>query len=422
MDLEKNSQAFPQDGFVLRVPLERKKHEMTNLVGGKFCFCSTLQLLFRKCKWPEKASVEPTYRKLHKVYNFDDYSSKGAAVITIKKFHPSLSFKEQTAGNENNEEGGDDSVLKNHEFWDYEKQIDLESFNANTFYQILLKQSLAVSIRLSQYKNEVKTLYQKIDKETASLRELWMERMHFAGRAVVSNNKDMEMYEKMCLKIRTEIERQKHIGMEFEEVLNRQLQLLLSDWSCREEHHISFNTVLREAVRLVNENIVNSKRHKILPGTRVAEQFEALILQMSDVITSECQRLNTWALLGDGTGTQLISKNTSKALSKEELIGADGTIRACDLQLDQLTGLVTPCPDTVMLLANKYFMYVPEGYFLHPQTGRVLPIAGNVCYDSTKSKLISLTDSSGMVVPLGGVTESSNTPLIIGDSFLEPLS
>ncbi|GCC23151.1 hypothetical protein chiPu_0001544 [Chiloscyllium punctatum] len=448
-----------------------------------------LLLLFRKCKWPEKATVEPTYRELHKVYNFDDYSSKGAAVTTIKKFHRSLHFKEQIEGNEDDREQGDDSILKNDEFWDYEKQIDLESFNANTFYQILLKQSLAVSIRLSQHKNE----------------------------------------------IRTEIEKRKHIGVEFKEVLNRQQQLLHSDWRCREEHHISFNTVLRESVRFLEEHTVNSKGDKILPSTRVAEQFEALILQMSDAITSECQRLNAWALLGDGTGAQLVNRSTSKALSKEELIGTDGTIRACDLlQLDQLTGLITPRPETVMLLANKYIMPVPEGHFLHPQTGKVLPIAGNVCYDSTRSQLIPLTDSTGvacqrvehlipyvphplnpntglpvkiqlrslhqqcklrlggpigdavtgievpilavtihlrtglayplggtyispatnmlapieigapiihektgqvvsiigvgldsntgLVVPLGGVAESSNTPLIVGDSFLEPLS
>ncbi|XP_043532347.1 uncharacterized protein LOC122540546 [Chiloscyllium plagiosum] len=66
-----------------------------------------LLLLFRKCKWPEKATVEPTYRKLHKVYNFDDYSSKGAAVTTIKKFHRSLHFKEQIEGNEDDREQGD---------------------------------------------------------------------------------------------------------------------------------------------------------------------------------------------------------------------------------------------------------------------------------------------------------------------------
>ncbi|XP_041030352.1 uncharacterized protein LOC121269651 isoform X1 [Carcharodon carcharias] len=230
--------------------------------------CAGLLLLFRNCNWPEKAPIAPIYRTLHKAYNFDDYSSKGAAVIAVKKFHRSLRFKEQTEENEEDGEGGEDSILKNDEFWDYEQQIDLEFFNTNTFYQILLKQSLAVSVRLSQHKNEVKILYQKIAKETDSLRELWMERMNFAGRRLVINKKDMEIYEKMCHKIRLEIERRKHIGVELEEILNKQQQLLHSDWSFREEHQITFNTALREAVRLLEQYIDNNEDEKTLLSTR----------------------------------------------------------------------------------------------------------------------------------------------------------
>lgn len=41
------------------------------------------------------------------------------------------------------------------EFWDYEHQVDLEAFNSNTFYSLLLKQSLSVTTRLGQLTTEV---------------------------------------------------------------------------------------------------------------------------------------------------------------------------------------------------------------------------------------------------------------------------
>ena len=41
------------------------------------------------------------------------------------------------------------------EFWDYEKQVDLEAFSTNTFYNLLLKQSLSVTSRLGQLTTEV---------------------------------------------------------------------------------------------------------------------------------------------------------------------------------------------------------------------------------------------------------------------------
>ncbi|XP_051895679.1 uncharacterized protein si:dkey-103g5.4 [Pristis pectinata] len=201
----------------------------------------------------------------------------------------------------------------------------------------------------------------------------------------------MEMYEEMCCKVRLEIKRRKNIGLEFEAILDKQQQLLQADWSCREEHHTTFNVALREVVRLLEEPLDHEEETTMensLVNQRDSEQVEALLLQMSDAITNECQRLSVWSVLGKGTGAQLVERETLTVLSKEELIGADGAIRDPNLlQVDQLTGLLTPSPNAVMLLANKYTMPVPSSFFLHPQTGRVLPMAGNVCYDTIRCGL-----------------------------------
>lgn len=47
-------------------------------------------------------------------------------------------------------------ALVSNEFWDYEEQVDLEAFSSSTFYDILLKHSVSVTIRLGQLRGEVR--------------------------------------------------------------------------------------------------------------------------------------------------------------------------------------------------------------------------------------------------------------------------
>lgn len=47
-----------------------------------------------------------------------------------------------------------------------------------------------------------------------------------------------------------------------------------------------------------------------------------------------------------------------------------------------------------MLLSSGHVVAVPPDFFLHPQTGRVAPIAGSVAYDPDSAALVFTTDSS----------------------------
>ena len=44
---------------------------------------------------------------------------------------------------------------KEDEFWDYDKQVDLEAFNSRTLYDTLSKQSRAVTQTIGKHKDEV---------------------------------------------------------------------------------------------------------------------------------------------------------------------------------------------------------------------------------------------------------------------------
>lgn len=73
--------------------------------------------------------------------------------------------------------------------------------------------------------------------------------------------------------------------------------------------------------------------------------------------------------------------------------GPDGSLRdGLALCCDSLTGLIRPNAGSHMLLSNGHIMAVPDDYFLHPHTGRLLPIAGNVAYDPVSSSLVFTTD------------------------------
>lgn len=75
------------------------------------------------------------------------------------------------------------------------------------------------------------------------------------------------------------------------------------------------------------------------------------------------------------------------------LSGPDGSLRVpAAVHCDPVTGLIKPNSQSHMLLSSGHTMAVPPDYFIHPQTGRVLPIVGNVAYDPVSSTLVFTTD------------------------------
>lgn len=65
-----------------------------------------------------------------------------------------------------------------------------------------------------------------------------------------------------------------------------------------------------------------------------------------------------------------------------------------DVHVNPVTKLVVPGPNCAMLPASGCTGPIPPGYFIHPDTGRVLPEAGNLGYDLQEATLVPTTDSS----------------------------
>ncbi|XP_039987567.1 uncharacterized protein LOC120792446 [Xiphias gladius] len=120
------------------------------------CLCVTVLILFCEYGWPEKKPIRARYRLSQLAYHMDDYSSKGSRVISLRKTHRN----QQARMTQDSIQAVCADTLG--EFWDYEHQVDLEAFSSNTFYNLLLKQSLSVTQRLGQLTTEVKELYQGV--------------------------------------------------------------------------------------------------------------------------------------------------------------------------------------------------------------------------------------------------------------------
>lgn len=62
--------------------------------------------------------------------------------------------------------------------------------------------------------------------------------------------------------------------------------------------------------------------------------------------------------------------------------------------MNPITKLMVPGPGCAMLPASGRAGSIPAGYFVHPDTGRVLPEAGNLGYDLQGATLVPTTDFS----------------------------
>ncbi|XP_075765756.1 uncharacterized protein LOC142820515 isoform X2 [Pelodiscus sinensis] len=357
--------------------------------------------LCQDLNWSKKGTTWPQFRRLQLKYNLDKYSSKGSTVISVKKCHPRLKNKGNLDKNCDNADEAEAFFLETSETWESEEQINLDSFNTNVFFEILLTQSLSVTAKLSQFKEELKILYHKLMHEISSLRELWIMRLCSPEKAESYDSTMMGNYMRAKHQAEAEMLHRKQLATEYAEIVKKQLHLLSHDLKCQEEHYVAFNSALREAMRLaqvLTEKAAcrGSRASRFKPDyQRLLAQIDTASNRMSSAIIKESHRLKAWGVLGEGTGAHLINKEKTRLFTKEELLGLDGCVRVRDaVYVNPITGLLTPNPDCVMLLASHCPMPVSGDQFLHPETGKVLPVAGNVGYDPFSSKLISAVDSA----------------------------
>ncbi|XP_019509167.1 PREDICTED: uncharacterized protein LOC109388688 isoform X1 [Hipposideros armiger] len=119
-------------------------------------------------------------------------------------------------------------------------------------------------------------------------------------------------------------------------------------------------------------------------------QLDAVLGHLSWVLLQEGHRLKAWGILGTGTGAELLRPASTGPERDTD-----------DISVNPITKLMVPGPNCAMLPASGHAGSIPHGYFIHPDTGRVLPEAGNLGYDLQGATLVPTTDFSS-----GGIRTS----------------
>ncbi|XP_028321414.1 uncharacterized protein LOC114474973 [Gouania willdenowi] len=345
------------------------------LCGAVFilCLCVTVLILFREYGWPEKVPIQAQYRRLQLSYLMDDYSSKGSRVILLQKTHRNQQARVTQ-----------DSVCADtlDDFWDYEQQVDLEAFCSSTFYNLLMKQSLSITSKLGQLTSEVKELYQGV-----------LGKLQLLHPQLLTEEKVAEGYEMLRREIDQEVVQRKSLGSQLRALLDGQLQALRREQQAQQKVHSVFTSQLRECTRLLSKIDNNNQQSCELSQQILIQRLTTLVGEMGELVLVECQRQGSWGLLGEGTGAKLLCPDTGNVLTKNDLFDPDGSLSASHaVYCDSVTGLIRPNAQSHMLLSNGHTMAVPPDFCIHPHTGRVLPIIGNVAYDPVSSTLVFTTD------------------------------
>ena len=110
---------------------------------------------------------------------------------------------------------------------------------------------------------------------------------------------------------------------------------------------------------------------------RISGKIDALLQKMTVDVTSECQRRGTWALLGQMTGAELCTSE-GDVLHYHHIFDAEGKLLSDEYVIeDPHTGLFLPNESVDMMLADKFTVVpVPQYFFVHPKTAKVMPMQG----------------------------------------------
>ena len=85
----------------------------------------------------------------------------------------------------------------------------------------------------------MKSLYQKIANQTASLKGLWASKLNLSGRAGMATEADLMSYDRKLHELEAELERRKELGRRFQTVLQRVMEIEGADEKFREDHQVN---------------------------------------------------------------------------------------------------------------------------------------------------------------------------------------
>ncbi|XP_039085083.1 uncharacterized protein LOC120229872 [Hyaena hyaena] len=282
--------------------------------------------------------------------------------------------------------------------WGPERQVDLERFDPERFFGILLRQSHSVTTKLGQTKEELKLLCRGLLSEARSLRQLWgAERRIPASTGQLLGSPPSELQQAAEAAARAaaaEAERRGRLAGPYAASLGHQLRLLRRDLRARKEQRRrapgppgppGLGRTPKGGVRTSEAAILPYVPYPTCPATGSPPAARLPVLQ---------------------------PRRTSQ-------LGAVMTDPATGIEVPVLAVTLHPHTRQWLALGGTYCNPLTKtlaplelgGPMEDPVTGGIWPILG-----------VGLDEDTGQVLALGGLRDASGNLMLPGDSFEEPLS
>ena len=220
--------------------------------------------------------------------------------------------------------------------------IDLEGFNIQTLFDKLQDQTNLVTEQLSKQKEDVKEFYEKVERT-------------LSNRSGPVSCADTDWYERALKReesICNEVARRKKLGSEYVKIISKE-EKYLND---------------------IGLNQINDTEKEMI-------RIESALLALINSISCVNQEDAAHQVLSLRNSVQTLRKRSgifSASIAGQGAIPVDPSL----FQYDQITKIKVPCKGaTMQLKGDDSVLVVPKRCCIHPDTGNVVPIEGNLWYD-----------------------------------------
>ena len=255
--------------------------------------------------------------------------------------------------------------------------VDLEGFNVQMLFDKLQDQTHLMAEQLTQQKHDVREFYDKVTRETVTLRTL-VDKHNQSGFSA-----DMvKRAERRQRDIDRELMRRKALGASALPKFDMSLRLTQEEAQRREEELASLDQAFNAINGLeLNEEAVGS----MMDADKLSRVREAI--QALQGALKERKAQHSKVKFGDGA---LLLDRTRKPVARNALFDNTGALKAVGglVEVDSLTGILVPTLGTEMKCSGRHIVSVPPCCCLHPLSGEIIPMEGNVFVDPLREEFV----------------------------------
>ncbi|EGD79005.1 hypothetical protein PTSG_01976 [Salpingoeca rosetta] len=401
---------------------------------------------FRTAGWVVEGQRTVSYRQAATRYPIEDMSSKGSQRERVQRINrKALEFDLSDPANEpppqgkstasnnnnnNNNHGADADadaagaegtkegvsqrlkVLFDDDFWDYERQVDLENFTAETLFDLIDGRTQEVHRQIQAKSDEVKKVYENIRHEASLLKSLWVSKLRLARPVELSplppgQPSNTQTLSKARDGYGKELESRKSLGDRWYQALVARRDMLARTF--RQSNDLYQDVLSRvEEVRTQVNLVIALQRfaqQQRMDNSVVAEgrvRCEQAVIGLREALIKGTAQLLCSSLVGESDvesfGARLLPPEDGgdEPVPTEQLRDpVDGGLVSGEFiqRSEILPGLFVPVAGTRLLLADGSVQPCsPTEHVVDPRTARVLPVRGNVAYNMVTRQLFVVVD------------------------------